>query len=421
MLSNNNSAIDSLQLRIDLSYVNFTDEGKNILLEKYCLVAPNTGELIEDSLKHQAYKHNERGITSRFLIRKLGHNQKGKAPKISFEELEKKIASIQEKSETNKKLIHKNDSDIKKVKDEEDHCCYDLEMIINSKMLKGKYSEGITKKNIKRIYKYIISLGLFTLSFEDFLKHSRCTDIDIKTDLKNYDTDKVSDFFTGLNIIAPSQAMSINPNKEMVLQYGFRRNEKRIINNPFIKMYHKLVELKNNSNEFYREHLKRKYGFIDSFDNYFKDVLRVEGTIKNKEHFKSLLKSIDVEYKGNSLDNLLSLTESNLNSIISSLLKKHIKASEKVLGVEKLNQSNSQKQELKLADKNTILAIKCTILEGGTLDQYIYHNSIHLGKTARYNFKKKANDLYTKFLINDSEITQKNEFRETLNALLNMA
>lgn len=383
MLPKTNSAIDSLQLRIDLSFVSFTMEGEATLLDKYCLISKNTGQEIEDSLKHQAYKHNKKGITSRFLIRKTGHNQKEKE--------------------------HSNN----------DSC--DLEMIINSKMLKSKYSEGITKGNIRKVYNYIISLGLFTLSFQDFLKHSRCTDIDIKSDIKGFNTEKTSDFFMGLSIISPTQAISINPNKEMVFQYGFRRNEKKIINNPFVKMYHKHVELKHNSIEFYNSNLKRKYGYIDSFDNHFKDILRVEGTIKNKEHFKSMLKAIGSKYEGNSLINILDLSESELKSIISILLKKHIKVSEKVTEVEKQEDQNTHNSKLSLIEKDRLLAIKYHILEGGTIESYIYHRSVSLSRSARHRFKSKTRDLYSQFLANDNEITKKNEFRETLNSVLNMA
>ena len=376
MLDSKFTSIDSLQLRIDLSFVKFTPEGERLLLNEYFLTNSQTGEIAEDTLKKYAYTHKEKGITSRFLVRKAGYNQKENS------------ASSQ-----------------------------DLEMILNSKMLKSKYIYGINKNTIKCIYRYIMSLGLFTISMKNLLTHSRCTDIDIKTDLHNFSTEKTLNFFTGLNVVAPTQALSLNPEKELIIQYGYRRNDKKVKTNPFIKLYHKMVELRYNSLEFYKEHLKPIYGASHAEDNHLNDICRIEGQIKDKTHYRSLLKLIDLPEKDNSLFELLTLTESNLKSIISIFLNKQIKVSDKVTTMERIQGQNSN---LSMQDKAYISAIKLEILEGGSIETFIFNNCQSISRNSRYTYKKKFNDLYKSYLIDDNEVTQKNEFKGLLNSILNL-
>jgi hypothetical protein len=221
-----------------------------------------------------------------------------------------------------------------------------------------------------------------------------------------------------LNVVAPTKALSLNPEKELIIQYGYRRNEKKVKTNPFVKMYHKMVELRYNSLEFYREHLKPIYGSSNSSDNHLNEICRIEGQIKDNSHLQSLLNLVGLEGKRNNLHDLLLLTENNLKQIISILLNKQINISNKVTIVEK---QESQNKSLSVMEKDRILAIKYEIMEGGTIDTYIFHRSENMGRSARYNFRKKAIDLYKTYLIKDNEVTQKNEFRELLHSVLNMS
>lgn len=381
MVTKKNASLDSLKIKISTTFIEFTELGTSTLVDKYVMVNSVTGELFDgldqDSWKRNRCNESHNGISSSFIIHKVGHNQG-------------------------------HDSDSKE----------DLVISINSKMLKSKYMQGITKDNVIDVYNYIMSFGFFTISFDYFLKYSRCTDIDVKVDSYGMNRDNTKNFFEGLNRISRSSGITTNANKNLMIAYSHRANESKIINNPFVKFYHKWIELKHHSLEFYQEFLATEYGSIDSIDNKLKDVCRLEGTIKNREHFNSLLKNINHPEIGTSLEELLSISESNLKLILSQLLNKHIKASNKVSTMQQMNMKNNSVSVIDLA---WISAIKLALLEGGNIETFTFDTCQNMSRNSRYQYKKKFKDLHQEYLINDIEVKEVDTFKETLRGFLNMA
>ena len=75
------------------------------------------------------------------------------------------------------------------------------------------------------------------------------------------------------------------------------------------KIYHKELELKNNSIEF-------KDNYLQGQD--ITDIVRIETTIKNNKHLKYL------GLPENTLENMLNLTTEQKETILQSALSKHL-------------------------------------------------------------------------------------------------
>ena len=75
---------------------------------------------------------------------------------------------------------------------------------------------------------------------------------------------------------------------------------------------------------------------------------------------------------------------------------------------------------LTLSEMDKISAIKLEILEGGSLESYIFHRSTSLSRSYRYKFRERCTYLYDKFLANDKDVLEKIEFKKTLNDVLNI-
>lgn len=135
----------------------------------------------------------------------------------------------------------------------------DLVILINSKLLEEKYLDGISMLNIETLYKKIISCNVVSLTFEEFLL-GNCSDIDIKKDIE---CDTVEEFnnFT-LQLFQSSRMIK-------KLGHGSRRwatrenagiqwnkREGSTYPHPFLKVYHKGVEVKESKNkEFFNQYI----------------------------------------------------------------------------------------------------------------------------------------------------------------------
>ena len=153
------SSIDSVRLKINTGFVDFTEKGVSTLVNMKGTFDVTTGEITEDEFKRNAFEIKENGILSRLLVRNI---------QLGFNE-----------------GAHKSEV---------------LEIFISSKMLKGKYLKGITQETIRDIYDYLMSLELFHIYYDKFLENSTCTDIDFKTDRNNMPPDKAQEFFKYLSI-----------------------------------------------------------------------------------------------------------------------------------------------------------------------------------------------------------------------------
>jgi hypothetical protein len=192
-------------------------------------------------------------------------------------------------------------------RDEEGEASYYFQL--NSKMLKSDYLNGIREDNIAAIYDYIIDLKIVYLDYDDFL-NAYVTDVDIA-----YDVECEPQILSNL---IPKILLKVLPEKQKYIDkphlksdnigVGFNKREKAINTAPFIKIYHKSIELEFNSNEFAKAHLQGV--------NY-QNIARLEFTFKNKKHRKYL------KLKFDRLKELLSFNNEALTKIVSESIRSY--------------------------------------------------------------------------------------------------
>ncbi len=273
ILNHNSIRIDSLRIRLPL---NLADNIDISIFDTYSEINNNTAEIDTEVRKS---KHKE------FFI-----------------------------SETRKvKLSIKN----VRVSDSLTQEC--LIILLNSKFIGSRYFDGIFIENIHDIYLDLMSLNAFHVDFETFLQ-LECTDIDIKFDEEM----NQNEWNLLLNSFKRNTKASPHANKGYIpfpattkeplqngLQYSDRK--KATISRPFMKLYWKGGELLSNSLDFYNENLIHLFN-----EENITDVVRIEATIKNKNHASSL------GIKSTKLISLLKLSESELENAFRQIIGKYI-------------------------------------------------------------------------------------------------
>ena len=96
--------------------------------------------------------------------------------------------------------------------------------------------------------------------------------------------------------------------------------------NPYTKIYHKGLEMDTKSFEFYMMYLSN-YDLTDCF--------RIETTVKNKEHLKSLNKRLKLGFESYNLRELLTLSPEKKRSIIQYAINCHLYPRKKSLQIHK--------------------------------------------------------------------------------------
>ena len=259
-------SIDSLKIRIPIEYtktINPSLEGN------WYLVNDTTGEVDPKEYKSNALTIKDSGITTRFAI---------------------------EQQQTKEQLQRTF-----------------ITLLVNSKELKHNYFQGITKDTIRQIYDSLMSHKVINVSFEDFIEHSECTDVDFKKDARI----PIDIYNNSINqcrtISKPSKNKGngyryFNAKDNKGIEWSDRRTTS-YKSNPFLKIYHKETELKNNSNHFASTCLQG----VD-YDN----IVRIETTIKNAAHFRHL------GIKTNRLKDILHLEQEQLQEVMNKAIKCHL-------------------------------------------------------------------------------------------------
>jgi len=382
-----NPAIDSLKLRLKVDRVRFTPEGRRLLFERKLLLTKGDikkllskevelEELEEQYLrdfKRYAYIPEcleEQGIKVRFLVvsRYFSFN-----PGLSGDY---------------------------------------LEVLINSKLLKKRYFEGITSETVRLIWEEICSLGLFEVSFEDFL-NGQAVDIDIKMDIEDISSEEFGRFIYLLNNIKTGELhLGV---KNLGFQYSYRNKVSQYISKPFVKLYYKPVELVYGSPVFYRKFLEPLYGK----EAYQLRLARVEGTIKNLKHLRHL------GIKDNSLGYLLEqLTPERIRGILGSFLDKHLglKANEKAKDILKGVEVKSRKP----SDIDVYMLVKQFIKSGYTLEMVVsavkFSYERHgVSKVSMYRKLNKVREAYQYLLEHDGDLKVERKFMDFLHLLFKEA
>ena len=251
-------SIDSLKVRIPLSRVKVLDESIRELVLK---VSERTGEVLEAETNTKVWK-DERGIKTT----------------ISIEQRATQFDTIPY-----------------------------LVVLINAKQLGERYFEGITTSNVVHLHSYLMSLEIAQFSLKELLK-SECTDIDIKKDFEADELDMKEAFQVMQHNATPSKDYDKGSKlfwkkDNKGLQFNKRQSTK-FESAPFLKVYSKTLDLKGKSNIF-------ALAYLDTIPL---DLWRMEYTIKNKKH----LSKFDI---GNSLADLLSLSQEQMSTIANKSLK----------------------------------------------------------------------------------------------------
>jgi len=251
-----------------------------------------------------------------------------------------------------------------------------LIILINSKVLKKNYFDGITTDNVKQIYKEIINQQIVEFSFKDFY-NSECTDVDFKMDFKNR------------NLLKSIRSLKKHAKPSTKKGYGFKSFERNnnvgiefsdrkttaFKTNPYLKIYDKEIELNNKSLEFSDQHLKE-------YD--YKDLGRIETTVKNKKHFKSL------GYNKTTLEYILKASKAKKQLILRKALNAHLEPR-----VKQMNQDKDIKPVDMIIINTMLLSMQAN------MSFEVYRENVLTGincKVSKSRKRKWLNDLYMEHL-----------------------
>jgi hypothetical protein len=334
-----NISIDSLKIRIPFAKVQILNES----------LTQTTYEVDEDNVvlrefKRNSYKVVNKGISTHYGI----ENQIGR------------------KGHTYKYLV----------------------VLFNSKLLKTAYLDGLLNQNIRVVYDALMSHKVVYFSSESFIS-GECTDVDFKLDYETDYFDKIVNQFSQL--AKPSQLKNrgynkVNKSDNKGIEFGNRNTATPSY--PFLKYYHKTLELYYNSTEFYESY---KFPISDNLS-------RLEFTIKNRKHFAKY------GIKNTTLENILSLSQEKLKSILSSILSIHL-----------------EKRTIDMPlikDLSPSEAIFCSSLYFMLDNQISLSNAIDTltqnieSKVAKSRQKKKLRELY-EYHIKDTDIASINQSTNT--------
>lgn len=254
-----------------------------------------------------------------------------------------------------------------------------LILLINSKQLGYSYFEGITLNTIKSIYDLSIEANIFNCSFDTFMR-AQVTDTDFKKDFPCI-IDEYKQMIRGLNLMGKSSSIRGRGVRKQPNDIGIEFNSRisGSISFPFVKVYHKQIELQTNSIDFSEYYLNE----ID-----FNNIIRIESTVKDKRHFKSLLP----ELKDTSLNSILNLSTKQKDSIMADSFNRNLlpRKHNIVYKKEGLNQKDTYHLQMLnlLINQNDYSPEKAI-------------NSIIMtmnDKTAKSRLKKYLNKLYNDFI-----------------------
>ena len=190
-----------------------------------------------------------------------------------------------------------------------------LILLVNSKQVGYKYFEGITNDTIKIIYNLCIHNQVMKCSYEMF-RQSAVTDIDIKKDFRFDTLPDYKQMLEGMKVMSVKSNLRdkghrpFNDKGNLGLEFGTRVTTSAI-SNPFTKVYFKQKELETNSFDFADRYLS---------DVDYKNVFRIETTIKDKRHFDSFKLGLN----DLTLDVILNLTTEEKDIILANAFNRHL-------------------------------------------------------------------------------------------------
>ena len=193
-----------------------------------------------------------------------------------------------------------------------------LILLINSKQIGFRYFEGITLTTLPLFYHLMVKeMKIFDCTYDTFLS-AAITDIDFKKDYE-IELDNYRELVDGCEkMTKPSSSkdkghQKFNGKNNYGIEWSKREGNKKYISLPFVKIYHKGLELmsEHGSKEFRDKYLSH----LD-----VSNVMRIEVTIKNKKH----LQSFKLGCKNYNLKEIASLSQDQMNKIISKCINSHL-------------------------------------------------------------------------------------------------
>ncbi|GIZ08492.1 hypothetical protein [Flavobacterium sp. UMI-01] len=192
-----------------------------------------------------------------------------------------------------------------------------INLTVSTKLLKHRYFEGINKETVKQLYYEFIGFNVFYCSFTTFLQ-GYLSDVDICI---NRYADTPAIFLDALNTLYNQTGTKqkhlhlVNEVQNIGLSFNKRQHAKPSL--PFIKLYHKEMELYSKSAEFYNTYLFPHYG------QQVKNLTRIEVTIKNYAH-KERLKKFKILPQFKTLEEYLEFTEKDLYNVVVFSINSYI-------------------------------------------------------------------------------------------------
>jgi len=253
-------------------------------------------------------------------------------------------------------------------------------LLVNSKHLRKRYFDGISKDTLKPLYEYMMSLKAFKCSYNAF-KNSRYSDIDICFDFKcnedNFAILKENILRSALN---PIHFHTSNKEDHSGIWTPTKKDPRKQATptKPFLKFYSKEKDFQYNSTKFAQKYFKHSQ---------FKDLVRYECTIKNTQHKRRL--GVD------KLPTFWSFLNSDLQFLGKTIFSEYFKKA-------KFVKSNTN---IKPMDLIVIDMINDLIDRGATKTQIQnYFNRYDVSPKARQRLLKKYNELYSQELIKKKKL-----------------
>ena len=184
-----------------------------------------------------------------------------------------------------------------------------LTILMSSKILEENYFEGLSIDNHKNVYQKLISMEVAFFEYDSFI-NAECTDIDFKKDIKTTmfrDSIPMLVSSARTSHLSGTGIRSFQKKENMGVQWSDRKGA--TLKNPYLKIYHKTIELENNSVEFKNEYL---------FDFNISNIVRVEFTIKNNKHLKKY------GIQSQKFIDLLKLSQEKKTSILEETINIHL-------------------------------------------------------------------------------------------------
>jgi len=154
-----------------------------------------------------------------------------------------------------------------------------LVITINSKLLRDKYLDRITWNNIELIYDRIMNYKASYCDYHTFV-NSDVIDVDFCRNVQIPNWQECKSYI--LDNLKPTKKLDFgvhefNRKDNIGLQFGIR--EKSSYTKPYIKIYHKYIELTTKSKLFAEQ-------CLNDAKDVPKDLFRVEYTLNNRDHYR---------------------------------------------------------------------------------------------------------------------------------------